>query len=229
MTFDFRKTCERPATRSSRARKVRWSAVAIRNRQAATYYLIVESPDAANFKLRARPHCRARVPVDRRRQRHVHQGVRDSGGGRPVRGDTLDAVDDYQAQCGGNARREGRGVIICRLPEARASERIARSRSSTPCCIASPTGRPQELQSRQEACATTTADRSTRTAGCSEVLDAGAYYYVVDGFNDINVGEYLFEVTVAPRMQCRAHQQGCERFVPGRSSARVLCLLSRRQ
>ena len=32
----------------------------------------------------------------------------------------------------------------------------------------------------------------------TELLDPGAYYYVVDGFNDSNAGNYLFEVHDAP-------------------------------
>jgi hypothetical protein len=32
----------------------------------------------------------------------------------------------------------------------------------------------------------------------SETLDAGTYYYVVDGFNDDNSGSYLFEITAIP-------------------------------
>jgi hypothetical protein len=29
-----------------------------------------------------------------------------------------------------------------------------------------------------------------------EVLDAGTYYYIVDGFKDSNTGPYTFDVTV---------------------------------
>ena len=102
MAYDFRATCDVP---DSQLACLEGALVTgrVRNVTRGEYYLIVESPDATNFKIEVDPLPRT-VPIDvdgndtcsARRSRFRRQvGI--------FVGDTLKLVDNYQAQCGGNA------------------------------------------------------------------------------------------------------------------------------
>jgi hypothetical protein len=194
MAYDFRTTCEDPDSQLAYQEGALVTG-RVRNVTPGQYYLIVESPEAANFKLELDPLPRT-VPIDVKGNDTCSKAIEIPESGGLFRGDTLTLVDNYQAQCGGGAHSHDAAFHLELSKRSRVTASLE-AQFDTVVYRFSDLGGASSCKSQDEAMCNDDSGQG-RNSRLSELLDPGAYYYIVDGFNDSNAGNYLFEVTIAP-------------------------------
>jgi hypothetical protein len=195
LAYDFRSVCDSQAAQLTCGKGATIGA-RVRNLQPGDYYLIVESADPSNFavELESLPRTMP-IPVGGNDSCANAVVVPEEGG--LFSGDTLNLLNDYEGVCGSNAR-SGDAVFRLQLTE-RARVTALLEAAFDPVLL-----RYFDDGNGAAACnglATVCNDDGglgNQNSVLSDTLDPGVYYYVVDGFSDDNVGNYLLEMTVGP-------------------------------
>jgi hypothetical protein len=195
MTYDFRKTCDDLDSQISCQENV-LPGTRIRDVKPGTYSLILESPDSANFVVELDPLPRTQpVAVDGNDGCSKAYELPATGG--LFGGDTLRMLNDYEALCGGSAL--GKDVAFhLSLPERSRVSASVEAGFDSVLYRFNDTDGARSCRSMQESACDDDGGDVDKNSRLLEVLDAGDYYYIVDGLREIDVGEYLFEVVIAP-------------------------------
>ena len=170
----------------------------MRNLQEGDYFLIVESTEPSNFTVRLNQLERT-IPVPVGGNDTCATAVEVPAGGGLFTGDTLGMINNYEAVCGNNARSsdavfrvvlDERMVVTAKL-EASFDTVLSRypdfGAGIDSCNVLAP----------REHC-NDDGGNGNRNSLLTSTLEPGAYYYVVDGFNNDNAGRYLFDIEIAP-------------------------------
>ena len=147
MAYDFRSTCDALDSQLACGEGTLVDG-RVRNVAPGDYYLVLESPDPANFTVQLDPLPRTvPMPVDDNDTcGNARSRSRRAAACSPATRSTL--LNDYEALCGGNARSKDAAFHLT-LPAARARQAPRSRLRSTPCCIASSTtGRAPPAASR---------------------------------------------------------------------------------
>jgi hypothetical protein len=194
MDYDFRSTCDALDSQLACAEGTLING-RVRDVAPGDYYLVVESPDPANFTIKLDLLPRT-IPMPVTDNDTCGKAIEIPPSGGLFTGDTLTMLNDYEALCGGNARSKDAAFHLT-LP----------MRSRVKASLEAPfdavlyrfTGEgAATCKSKAESVCNDDGGQGDHNSLLSELLEAGSYYYIVDGFNDNNAGKYLFEVTVAP-------------------------------
>jgi hypothetical protein len=166
----------------------------IRNLTPGEYYLIVESPDSADFALTTET-LPLTVPVAVSGNGLCATAFEIPPAGGLFSGDTLEALNDYEATCGAGAQSSD---VAYRL------ELPTRSRvmASLDAGFDTVLYRFEDVGDGQASCSSRIESACNDDGGgntnsrLEETLDAGVYYYIVDGFSTNNRGAYTLEVEI---------------------------------
>lgn len=194
MAFALRAACDVPATQLACASRFPLSA-RVRNLKPGDHFLVVEASKVTAFTL-AVEELPLTVPVPVAGNDTCSDAIDVPAAGGVYSGDTLTMLDDYQAWCGGRARSHD---AVFRLVVDKASHVTAGLEATFDAVLY----RFQDDGSGAASCVSLTeaacnddASSGDTNSFLDEMLDAGTYYYVVDGFNETSSGTYLFEVNV---------------------------------
>ncbi|MFI5307910.1 MAG: hypothetical protein ACHQ53_11180 [Polyangiales bacterium] len=199
MVYDFRSTCDAQDTQLACGDGAMVNG-RIRNLAPGDYYLVLESPspanDPASFTVEVDRLPRT-VPVAVQGNETCATAYDVPSDGGLFSGDTLGMLDDYQASCGSGAHSPD---AVYHLTLNSRSRVTASLEASFDTVLYRFTGTSADAcQSKMEAACNDDGAQGNTNSSLSETLQAGSYYYVVDGFNDNNAGRYLLDIAVAPQ------------------------------
>lgn len=194
MAFDLRSNCDVASTQLACASRFPLSA-RIRNVKPGDYSLVVEASKVTAFTLTVEQ-LPLTVPMAVKDNDTCFDAIDVPAKGGVYSGDTLTMLDDYEAWCGGRARSHDAvfRLVLDNAAHVTASleaqfdavlYRYLDDGSGAASCV-----------SLTEVACNDDASSGDTNAFLDEMLDAGTYYYVVDGFNQTSSGPYLFELNV---------------------------------
>ena len=198
MTYDFRTVCGDDASQLACARGRPLDA-RVRNVEPGEYYLVVEAQAQTSFSLNVEA-LPLSVPVDVVDNDTCTSAAEIPETGGLFRGDTLPLLNDYDAVCGGGARSHDAAF---RLVLSRPHHVVASVQGVFDTVLY----RYQDVEGigplacvpRFERICNDDAGPGNSTSLLDEELDAGTYYYIVDGFNQANDGTFVLEVSTTAR------------------------------
>jgi hypothetical protein len=198
MAYDLRSVCDSASAQLACAQGAAMIGDRIRNLQAGAHYLILESPDPANFtiELEALPRT---VPVAVAGNDNCATAVEIPEQGGLFTGDTIDTLSDYMASCGNQAQSRDAAFRL-QLSQPSIVNASLEAQFDTVLHRYEDTGEgAQSCDGGMPAACDDDGGPSGGDSLLSEMLDPGIYYYIVDGFNTDNHGKYLLEVSVTPQ------------------------------
>jgi hypothetical protein len=197
MGYDFRTTCDMPDSQLACAEGTLVTG-RVRDVAPGDYYLVIESPDPANFTVQLDPLPRT-IPMPVDGNDTCAKAIEIPAGGGLFTGDTLTLLNDYEALCGGNARSKDAAFHLTLTERSRVTAALEAPFDTVLYRFVDSGAGAASCQSKLETVCNDDGGQGDHNSLLGELLDPGSYYYVVDGFNDSNAGKYLFEVTVAPQ------------------------------
>jgi hypothetical protein len=198
MSFDVRAVCGESASQLT-CGNATLAPRRVRNLDAGSYYLIVESPDAASFTLLVEALPRT-VPLSVHGNETCGTAFVVPPEGGLFTGDTLTMLNTYEAAtCGGGARSNDAVYSLTLASESRVEASLEATFDTVLYRFTDTGALAESCVSDAESNCNDDGGQGSTDSLLSEVLGAGTYYYVVDGFNDNNEGAYLLEMTVTPQ------------------------------
>lgn len=197
MTYDLRRECETAPSQLACAHG-RPLDSRVRNVEPGDYYLIVEAQSQTSFTLNVEP-LPLTEPVEVTDNDTCETAIVIPETGGLFRGDTLPLLNQYDAVCGGGARSRDAAF---KLQLTRPHHVIASVQGLFDTVLY----RYQDDENQgalacaprfEKICSDDAEANSVSTL--DEELQAGTYFYIVDGFNQGNDGRYNFDVTTTPR------------------------------
>jgi hypothetical protein len=197
VVYELRSVCDSPAAKlvCGRGKMV---GRRVRNLQPGDYFLIVESAEPTNFTVVVRPMPRTTPIVVGGNDTCVAAVEVPEAGGLYV-GDTLNMLNHYNALCGSGAGSNDAAFVL-QLSRASEVTALLEAEFDTVLYRYLDVGEgPASCDALGSICSDDI-DQSTgnKNSLLGEILDAGTYYYVVDGFGEKNSGGYLFEISTVP-------------------------------
>jgi hypothetical protein len=193
MAFDLRSACELPATQLSCASRYPLSA-RVRNVKPGDYFLIVEASKVTAFSLVVES-LPLTVPEPVSGNDTCASAIDVAEGGGVFSGDTLTMLDDYQAACGGRARSHDAVFRLVLDQAAHVTAAVEAAFDSVLYRYRDEGAGPASCEPLAEAACNDDASTGDTNSFLDEMLEAGTYYYVVDGFNETSAGAYILEIT----------------------------------
>jgi hypothetical protein len=196
MDYDFRSTCDAPKSQLS-CDEGPMPSDRIRNIAPGDYYLVVESTQGTIFTLVLDP-MPLTVPVAAGGNDTCTTAVEIPPTGGVFSGDTLNMQNDYEAgTCSSGSNDVAFHLSLTSRATVTAS--VDAQFDSVLYRFSDMGAGASSCQSGMEAACNDDSGQSDHNSLLSELLPAGSYYYIVDGFGDVNAGKYLFAVTVTPQ------------------------------
>jgi hypothetical protein len=195
MAFDFRTACDDNDSQLACQEGV-LAGARIRDVKAGTYYLVIESPDATNFTVELDSLERTQ-PIAVAGNDTCSKAFEIPAKGGLFRGDTFSMQDEYHALCGGNAMGKDAVYHLSLAERSRVSASIESAYDNVLYRFVDVDGA-ASCKSMNEAACDDDGGEVDKNSRLLEVLDPGDYYYVVDGLDQVDAGEYLFDVVIAP-------------------------------
>jgi hypothetical protein len=161
---------------------------------AGDYFLVIDSPTAPSVTVRvdSLPLTQT-VPVSGNDNCYSATDVPAQGG--VFSGDTRQLLQDYSATCGGGAQSKDAAFRLALPARKHVVARVDAAYDSVLLRYGPPKAGAM-LCSDAAPAACNDDDGSGNGAGLDEVLDAGTYFYIVDGYKDFSAGAYVFDVAV---------------------------------
>ncbi len=197
IAYHLRSSCDDPATEQDCGAGTMIDT-RLRNLAPGTYYLVLESAESSNFSVQIDP-LQLTVPTEVTGNDTCASAIDIPPEGGLFSGNTLDLLDDYQAKAGSTCNgteQSNDAVFRLQLVERSRVTAALQAPFDTVLYMFADNGRgPQVCNGEENAC---NDDDGPRTRSLLDsILEAGFYYYVVDGFNSSNEGPYLLDVSVS--------------------------------
>lgn len=196
MFYDIRSACEDGTSQLSCGNAVLVGA-RIRDLAVGEYFIVVESPEAANFMLSAEQLPRT-MPVAVSGNNTCAQAVEIPESGGVWKGDTLTMLNSYEALCGGGARSNDAAFRLELTHRSRVVATLEATFDTVLYRFTDDGSGADSCVSKTEAACSDDGLQGNSNSALAESLDPGIYFYIIDGFNDNNESLYQFDVTVTP-------------------------------
>jgi hypothetical protein len=201
MIYGFRSTCDASGSQLACGDGTMIDG-RVRNVQPGDYYMVLESPapasDPASFTVSLDRLPRT-VPTAATGNDTCASAIDIPDGGALFTGDTFGMLDDYQALCGGGAHSPDAAFRLVLAKRSRVTASLEATFDTVLYRFDDTGNGAASCRSKNEAACNDDGAQGNTNSMLSDLLDAGTYYYVVDGFNDNSQGSYLLDVTVAPQ------------------------------
>jgi hypothetical protein len=197
MTYDFRTLCDLDSSQLACSRGRPLDA-RVRNVAPGDYFLVVESQAQTNFTLQVEQ-LPLTVPVDVADNDDCETAAEIPETGGLFHGDTLPLLNQYDAVCGGGARSHDAAFKMVLSTPHHVTAALQGVFDTVLYRYEDDGTGPTSCMPRLERMCNDDAGPGNSTSLLDEDLDAGTYYYIVDGFNQGNDGRYVLEVTSTAR------------------------------
>jgi hypothetical protein len=167
----------------------------IRDLSPGDYYLIVESAEPASIEFELKPLPRT-IPVPVGGNDTCATAIEIPASGGLFSGDTLGFGNHYQARCGNGAQSSDAAFRLTLPSRSRVTATLEAAFDTVLYRYRDDGSGPRICNGLSSDCSDDGV-QGNRNSRLDETLEAGTYYYIVDGFGGNNQGRYLFEVVVA--------------------------------
>ena len=195
IAYHLRSTCDDLATEQDCGAGT-MSNTRLRNLNPGTYYLVLESAESSSFTVQVDP-LPPTVPTEVEGNDTCSTAIDIPPEGGLFSGDTLDLFDQYQAETCDGTEFSNDAVFRLQLSGRSRVTATLQGPFDTVLYLYEDHGEGPAVCNGQEVACNDDGGPRNRSSMLDLILDAGTYYYVVDGFNTNNEGTYLFDVSIS--------------------------------